>query len=90
MITSLILGLGFGFDQVDLAAGDAERCQVDDAGLSRLSQVTLLAHVGFGLVGFQHKVFECQQLVLLCLRHPLNGTGKKTGISEQYDWKLHD
>lgn len=79
VVTSLVLGLSFGFHQVHLAAGDAERGQVDDAGLDRLSQVTLLAHVGFGLVGFQHEVFERQQLILLRLGHPLRG---QTGQSE--------
>lgn len=70
-VTSLVLALGFGFDQVHLATGDAERGQVDDAGLARLPRVALLAHVGFGLVGFQHEVFERQQLVLLGLGHAL-------------------
>ncbi len=77
LITSLVLGLSLGFNQVHLAAGDAEHGQVNDAGLGRLSQVTLLAHVGFGLVGFQHEVFERQQLVLLRLGHPLQD--KKQG-----------
>lgn len=70
--TSLVLGLRLRFDQIHLAAGDAQRGEVDDAGLRRLSQVSLLAHVGFGLVGLQHEVFERQQLVLLGLGHPLH------------------
>lgn len=93
LITSLVLGLRFGFDQVDLAASDAERGQVNDAGLNRLPQVALLAHVGFGLVGLQHEVFERQQFVLLCLRHPLNIQRQEPGQSEHrrlHHWNLED